>query len=420
MTTTLTRRGVLGMLGRLELDGLDRPIEAPDLVFGHQRARGPRGDVLVLVFLRGGMDGLSAVVPFAEGGPYYNKRPTIAIREPNGSDAAAIDLDGRFGLHPALRPLKEIYDARYLAVVHATGSPDPTRSHFEAMDVMDRGTPGRRSTDSGWLNRYLKATAGPDDTALRAVGLGAQLPGVLQGPSPALALTFVEGFQIAASEADYVAVHQTLRQLYRVSSPNSALDHQAREVFGTIELVARVAGSEYQPAPGVVYPETEYGQSLKQVAQLIKESLGLEVACVEIGGWDTHENQGDNEGRLAGVLSEFAQGLAAFYRDLSDRIDQVTVVTLSEFGRRVEENASGGTDHGHGNCLFILGGGVNSGVYTRWPGLRPDQLNDGDLAITIDYRDVLAEVLAARLLSPALDQIFPSYTPRPVGLVRRR
>ncbi len=425
-TTTKNRREFVQMVGGLGVTGLSRalfPSWMPRMAFRRADDRvGGRaaGDVLVAISQRGGMDGLIVVVPHGDGGAYYDARPTIAIPAPGKGAGAALDLDGHFGLHPALRPLKDMYDARHLAVVHATGSPDPSRSHFEAMEFMERGTPGDRMTSTGWLNRHLQSAAWQNNSPFRAIGMGAIVPSSLAGAAPALALQSIADFHLKGREDQIAALQQTLAGLYGTTAAAGALGTQAAEAFATLDLMSKLAATDYTPAPGAVYPETDYGYGLRQVAQLIKAEVGLEVACLDIGGWDTHEAQGSATGALATLLTELGQGLAAFYTDLGAAMAGVTVVTMSEFGRRVGENASGGTDHGHGNCMFVLGGGVKGGMYTRWPGLGADQLDDGDLAITTDYRAVLAEIVTHRLLNPALDRIFPGYTAPPLGLVRSR
>lgn len=378
------------------------------------------GDVLVVIFQRGGMDGLNVVIPFGEGSSYYDKRPTLAIPEPNGTDESVIDLNGFFGLHPSLRPLKDVFDAGQLAVIHAAGSPDPSRSHFDAMEYMERGIPGDKLTGTGWICRHLKTTAWQNDSAFRAIGMGAMLPGSLRGQMSALALKSIADFHLAGRDDQIAAIQQTLASLYGIQAPDNPLSTQAANVFSTFEALTKLSAADYQPANGASYPDGEFGMGLKQVAQLIKAGVGLEVACVDIGGWDTHEEQGDLYGAFPSLLSELAQGIAAFNSDLGDLMGGVTLVTMSEFGRRLEENASRGTDHGHGNCMFVMGGGVNGGVYANWPGLKAENLDDGDLAITMDYRDVLSEIVTGRLMNTAIDQIFPGYTPTLPGITKSR
>lgn len=421
----LSRRNFTGATGMAAIAGISKslfPSWMPRMAFRSQeRAGKPAGDVLVAIFQRGGMDGLSAVIPYAEGGAYYDIRPTIGIKAPDGTDKSAIDLNGQFGLHPALRGLKDVYDAGHLAVLHAIGSPDPTRSHFEAMEFMERGTPGDRMTGAGWINRHLQSAAWQNNSPFRAIGMGAMLQSSLQGPAAALALKSIADFHLRGRDDQIALMERTLGNLYSIQAPKEGLQQQAAELFSSIDLLDKLTIDEYQPANGADYGYSDFGNGLKQIAQLIKADVGLEIACVDIGGWDTHEGQGAAEyGSFQGAISELGQGLTAFYADLRDYMNGVTVVTMSEFGRRVEENTSGGTDHGHGNAMFVLGGGINGGVYSRWPGLAPANLDDGDLAITTDYRDALAEIVISRMLNPALDQVFPNYTPKPIGLARQR
>ncbi len=424
MTKTLTRREFLTL-------GAALPIVAATpnnlsswlprfTVFSPQGVETP-GDILVLVFQRGGMDGLNAVIPFTVSA-YYDQRPTLAIPEPTSKDdLAAIDLDGTFGLHPALRPLKDLWDENELAIVHACGSPDPTHSHFDAMDYMERGTPGEKSLSSGWLARHLQTAAWENGSPFRAVGIGSMLPSSLRGPVPALALQSIAEFHLGGrirnqALADFQAALSSLYQMTPSAGVTdfadmSELSSAAELTFDATGTLETAIQGEYQPENGVSYPESEFGQALLQVAQLIKADLGLEVAAVDIGGWDTHINQGSTEGEFSNLLSDLAGGLSTFYHDLGERSKRVTIVTMSEFGRRVSENGNAGTDHGHGNVMFLLGGGVNGGkVYTRWPGLSSEVLyGPGDLAITTDFRDVLGEIVRRRLLNDQLNEIFPAY-----------
>jgi uncharacterized protein (DUF1501 family) len=420
---TITRRSFMDMVGQAGVVGLSRslfPAWMPRLAFRGEGRSGAPGDVLVAIFQRGGMDGLSVVVPYGDSKAYYDKRPTISVPAPGKGDGTAIDLDGHFGLHPALRPLKDIFDAKHLAIVHATGSPDPSRSHFDAMDYMERGTPGDKMISTGWINRHLQTAAWQNDSPFRAVGMGTMVQGSLRGPISALALKSIADFHLGGRDDQLAGIQDTLARLYSIDAPGDALDTQAGEVFSAMKILGRLAAATYTPEKGAAYPDSDFGRGLKQTAQLIKADVGLEVSCIDIGGWDTHEEQGSVQGHLPTILAELGQGLSAFYTDLGERVREVTVVTMSEFGRRAEENASKGTDHGHGNCMFVMGGGVNGGVYTRWPGLADDQLDNGDLAITTDYRDVLAEILTLRLLNPALDQVFPGYKPNSLGILQRR
>ena len=418
----VNRREFLQMSGMVGVIGASQslfPRWMPQLAFrSPERMAAGRGDVLVNIFLRGGMDGLSVVAPFAEGANYYDVRPTIAVPEP-GRANGAIDLDGRFGLHPTLAPLKEIYDQQHLAIVHATGSIDPSRSHFDAMTFMEAGVPGNKTLNTGWIGRHLQAAAWQNDSPFRAVGMGAMIPAALRGPITPLSIRSIADFHFRGREDELQRLQQAISSLYTIQAPTNQLERQAGLVFKTIATLDQLQATDYQPANGAQYPDDEFGLGLKQVAQLIKADVGLEVACVDLGGWDTHENQGTLAGEFNTLLTTLSNGLAAFYHDLRDYMAGVTVVTMSEFGRRAHENGSQGTDHGHGNAMFLMGGGVNGGqVHARWPGLAPEALDDGDLAITTDYRDVLAEVVSRRLRNPALDQIFPGHTPAAVDIVQ--
>lgn len=415
---TVTRRGFLKSAGALGVIGASKslfPGWMPNLAFASEVRQAP-GDILVCIFLRGGMDGLSAVVPYFEGERYYDKRPTQAIPE-----AQLVDLDGRFGLHPAMAPLKELYDEGTFAVIHAAGSPDESRSHFDAMQYMEYGTPGDKSTHSGWLGRHLQTAAWQNDSPFRAVGMGAMVAQSLQGPVVPLAIKSIADFHFRGRESELLQLQTFLASLYAVDLPPDILGEQAGMVFDTVELLQDLDARSYMAVAGATYPDTEFGMGLKQIAQLIKAEVGLEVGTVDLGGWDTHEGQGTLDGEFNHLLTELSQGLHAFYSDLGEAMRNITVVTMSEFGRRLEENGSAGTDHGHGNVMFVMGGGAKGGqVFTDWPGLTPDALDDGDLAITTDYRDVLAEIVKGRLLNTATDQIFPNHGVQSLGIVTPR
>lgn len=369
------------------------------------------GDVLVVVFQRGGMDALNAVIPHAESA-YYDQRPTLAIPEPSsGEDNAGIDLDGFFSLHPALRGLKDIWDEQDLAIIHAVGSPDPTHSHFEAMEFMERGTPGEKSISSGWLARHLETAAWENQSPFRAVGIGSMLQSALRGPITATTLKSISDFHLGRNEtSDALAqFQQSITQLYRLGGD---LDPNAATTLSAAEILRSINANGYTPANNAEYPDTDFGQGLLQIAQMIKAEIGLEVAAIDIGGWDTHAAQGALDGDLPGLLLDFGDSLAAFYHDLGDLTQRVTVVTMSEFGRRVAENGSTGTDHGHGGVMFAIGKNVNGGqVFGAWPGLAPENLyGPGDLNSTTDYRDILSEVLQKRMRNDNLDYIFPSHS----------
>lgn len=372
---------------------------APRFLLRTAAAGRGRRKVLVAIFQRGAVDGLNTVIPFAER-DYYFARPSIAVARPGSSpgagDMAALDLDGFFGLHPRLGPLHRLYQRGQLAVVHACGSPSSTRSHFDAQDYLETGTPGVKRTADGWLNRYLSARSQPAQTPFRGVALTEMLPRSLLGPAPALAIPDLRRFglrggPIAAEvremlEADYAAAR------------DPGLMAAGRDAFEAARMLAS-AELGTGPANGAAYPTSAFGRALRQIARLIRADVGLEVACAESTRWDHHANEGAATGQLADSLDELARGISALVTDLGDRIEDVLIMTMSEFGRTVAENGSGGTDHGHGNAMFLVGGEVNGGqVYGRWPGLAREQRFEGrDLAVTTDFRDVFAEVLVRHL-----------------------
>ncbi len=377
-----------------------------------------RGKILVVLFQRGAADGLNMVVPHAEK-TYYDLRPTIAIPRPQrGNQQAALDLDGFFGFHPALAPFKELYDKGLLAAVQAAGSPHATRSHFDAQDFMGSGTPGVKSTADGWLNRYLQAHPPKAASSFRAVSATSQLPRILKGTAPALAVPNLSRFGIEAGRRTDL-VRGGLEALY-ASSDDALLASTAQETFEAVDLLQRVNPAQYQPANGAQYPRGPFGQTMLQIAQLIKSDIGLEIAFAEVGGWDHHVNEGGAQGQLANLLRQFAGSVAAFGRDLGGRMEDVVLVTLSEFGRTAFENGNRGTDHGHANALFVVGGPVRGGkVYGNWPGLEREQLFEGrDLALTTDFRDVLGEILVHHLGATNLRSVFPGYDLRPENFHR--
>lgn len=384
------------------------------------KGQAPRANIMVCIFLRGGMDGLNVVVPHGDA-DYYRLRPTLAIPEPSsGKDAAGIDLDGFFSLHPALRPLKDVWDDQGLGFIHAAGSPDPTHSHFDAMDYMERGTPGEKQISTGWLARHLQVAAVENGSPFRAVGFGSLLPSSLRGPIPAIALKSIEDFHLGRQKqgGEIAQFQNAISAMY---SADTNLGMRADFTFDAVQILEGVVSGGYQASNGAQYPESEFGQSLKQVAQLIKADVGVEVAAVDLGGWDTHVNQGGLDGEMPELLADLGLSLTAFYHDLGDTMKRVTVIAMSEFGRRASENGGKGTDHGHGNVMMAMGKSLNGGkVYGQWPGLSPEALaSPGDLAITTDFRLVLSELVSKHLLNPALDQIFPGFTDLQVlGLVK--
>jgi uncharacterized protein (DUF1501 family) len=374
---------------------------------------GQHRKVLVTVFQRGAVDGLSMVV--AAGAPaYYAARGSIAIGAPAaGKSESAIDLDGFFAFHPALGPLGPLWHARRLAVVHACGSPNATRSHFDAQDYMETGTPGVKTTRDGWISRGLVARPDPSPSPFRAVALGSQLPRALRGDVSALVMPALRDFDVRADGspmASGVNARHGFEALYE-RGVRDLIHGTGRETFEAVKMLKAADPQRFEPANGARYPGSDFGERLRQIAQLIKADVGLEVAFADIGGWDTHAGQGNESGQLAYRLADFAHALAAFSRDLGDRMQDVVVLTMSEFGRTVRENGNRGTDHGHGTAMLVLGGAVRGGrVYGRWPGLAPEQLFDGrDLAVTTDFRELFAEVAWKHLGVPREAKIFPGF-----------
>src|SRR5579862_758514 len=373
--------------------------------FGMDLARARQGKkTLICLFQRGAADALNIVVPHGETA-YYAMRPSIGIPK-----QSVLDLDGFFGFHPSLAPLKSLYDRKLLAAVHAVGSPSATRSHFDAQDYMETGTPDDKNTPDGWLNRYLAAKGTCEEcqvTPFRAVSLTPQTPRILEGPAPTVAMNSLAEFSIRATGSDV----ERLEALYRTGSAD-LVHGTGAEMFDAVKMLKAANPQNYQAAPGAQYPKSQFGQRLQQIAQLIKMDLGVEIAFADVGGWDTHVNQGAATGQLANRLDDFGRSIEALVTDLGDRMADVTILTMSEFGRMAKENGNGGTDHGHAGALFLIGGDVKGGkVYGKWPGLQPEQLYEGrDLALTTDFRSVFAEVAGRHLGASKLGEIFPGYS----------
>src|ERR1039457_5670289 len=384
---------------------LQRALYAP-------RAPSPRKKILVAIFQRGAADGLNIVVPHAEK-RYYEMRPTIAVPRPLEASArsedAAIDLDGFFGLHPALAPLKPIWDDGHLAIVHAAGSPDPTRSHFDAQDFMESGTPGIKVTDDGWLNRALHDLP-PDQSAFRAIALGPSLPRILSGKEPAVAVNNLNDFSVGGKNPNAAPMSNTFEAMYD-HSVDTVLHGTGQETFDAVKTLKAADPAHYTPSANANYPKGRFGDSMKQLAQMIKANLAVQVSFADIGGWDHHVNEGSTQGQIANVLGDFSQSIAAFWTDLGDLGEDTVVVTMSEFGRTARENGNRGTDHGHANVMFVLGGPVRGGkVYGRWPGMEQSQLYEGrDLAVTTDFRLVLSEAVSQYLGNKDLKTVFPGF-----------
>ena len=380
----------------------------------------PNKKKMVVLFQRGAMDGLNVVVPFGERN-YYAMRPTIAIPAPRSgsADAAAIDLDGFFGLHPSLQPLESLFHKGQLAIVQAAGSPDPTRSHFDAQDFMESGTPGLKSTEDGWLNRALQSMPEENPSPFRAVAFGPYLPRTLQGSAPAVAISDLKQFKMYGPQQ---TVEGGFEAMY-AQTVDAALRGVGNETFEAIDQLKKINPDTYQPENGAEYPKNRFGQSLQEIAELFKADVGLEVAFLDSGGWDHHVNEGGVQGQLSNLLRDLGQGIAAFHQDMGDRMGDVVFVSMSEFGRTARENGNRGTDHGHANCMFVMGGGVKGGrVYSRWPGMSEGELYQGrDLAVTTDYRSVLGEIMTKHLGNRNLKAVFPGFANDPkqfLGLVK--
>ncbi|MFN2512569.1 MAG: DUF1501 domain-containing protein [Pyrinomonadaceae bacterium] len=373
------------------------------------RLTGGRRKTLIAIFQRGAVDGLNMVVPHGERA-YYDSRPAIAIPKPQtGNAEAAIDLDGFFGLHPVLTPFKSLWDSRRLAIVNAVGSPDNTRSHFDAQDYMESATPGRKGTPDGWLNRYLQSKTDPTRSLFRAVSLTQTMPRIMQGGASTLTISNLADFAIRAGRSS-ASVQGGFEAIYD-QSVSDVLRGTGRETFEAVNFLKNANLRQYQPENGAQYPRSPFGNSLFQIAQLIKARVGLEVAFTDVGGWDTHVNQGNSRGQLANRLQDFSSGIGALATDLGDLMDDVVILTMSEFGRTVRENGNRGTDHGHANTMFVMGNNVRGGkIYGRWPGLKSEQLYEGrDLALTTDFRDVFGEVAKRHLGTPNVQAVFPGY-----------
>ena len=379
---------------------------------------GGRNKRLVVIFQRGAADGLNIVVPHAEA-QYYALRPSINIPR-----KSVIDLNGFFGLHPSLAAFQPLWQQGHLAIVHAAGSPDTTRSHFDAQDFMETGTPGVKITEDGWLNRSLRnmplnVPATSQNTAFRAIALGPSLPRILSGSEPAVAMNNINDFSVGGRNPKASPAAAAFEAMYDHSS-DSVLHGTGEETFDAVKMLKAADPGKYTPVPDAKYPKGRFGDSLRQLAQLIKANLGVQVAFADISGWDHHVNEGATEGQLANVLSDFSQALAAFWTDLGDLGEDTVVVTMSEFGRTARENGNRGTDHGHANVMFVLGGPVKGGkVYGRWPGLDQSQLYEGrDLALTTDFRQVIGEAVARHMGNANLANVFPGYDNQPGKFLR--
>jgi uncharacterized protein (DUF1501 family) len=366
---------------------------------------------LVVLFQRGAADGLNIVVPFAEPN-YYRMRPTIAIPEPRrGTTDTVVDLDGFFGLHPGLASVAPLFEKNQLAIIHAAGSPDPTRSHFDAQDYMESGTPGVKATEGGWLDRAIGTVPEENASPFRAVAMGPNLPRMLQGSTGAIAIPDLRQFKVQPQSAAMANVAEGGFEAMYSQSVDHALHGTGAETFEAIDLLRKIDTTKYPPENGADYPKSAVGQRLQQIAVMIKANIGAEVLFLDCGGWDNHVNEGGAQGQLSNLLKDLGQSLAAFHQDMGDRMGDIVVVTMSEFGRTAKENGNRGTDHGHANCMFVMGGDVKGGhVYGKWPGLNDHQLNEGrDLALTTDFRTVVGEILTKHLGVKDLAPVFPGF-----------
>ena len=377
---------------------------APSFLARAAEAATGRRRLLIAVFQRGAVDGLNMIVPFGEA-DYYRLRPTIAVPRPGGQDGA-IALDEFFGLHPRMRALKPLWDNKSLAIVHASGSHDRTRSHFDAQDYMESGTPGVKSTRDGWLNRYLQASAA-DPSPLRGVAVARQMPRAMQGKAPSLTFGNVDTFEVRGGMDSRQSFERAFSE-----ADNPLLRGTAKDAFDAMRTL-RTIGTPYRPS--VEYPRSPFGQALQEIARVAKADIGLEVAFAESNNWDHHANEGSTQGQIAQRLDDLANGLAALAADLGERLSDTVILTMSEFGRTAAENGNRGTDHGHGNAMMIMGGPVKGGrVYGKWPGLKTDQRFEGrDLAITTDFRDVFNEIVTSHLglSKDGIARVLPGYAP---------
>jgi uncharacterized protein (DUF1501 family) len=371
------------------------------------------GKTLVCLFQRGAVDGLSMIVPAGDSW-YWQERQRIALPRDQ-----LIPLDGMFSLHPRLAPLKPLWDQHAMAIVHAVGSPSTTRSHFDAQDYMESGTPDVKATPDGWANRYCAHAAEHANTPFRAVAFGPQLPRTLAGSAPSLAIDDLRTFGLRAAQVGgEQKLTRAFEELYQGAATGLVASSSA-ESFEAIQMLKTANPTALPPANGAIYGKNKLATSLSQIAQLIKADLGVEIAFVDVGGWDTHVNQGADQGQLAARLDELAGALGAFTTDLGERMRDVVLITMSEFGRTVKENGTSGTDHGHGTAMMVMGGNVKGGqVYGRWPGLAPEQRYEGrDLAVTTDFRSVFSEVIQGHLGPIDVGQVFPGFAqPAKVGL----
>ncbi len=415
---TCDRRRFLGTGLAGAAAAITAPAWLPRVSYAAPAGTGPARDTLVVVFLRGGADGLTLCVPYGDP-DLYNRRPTLAVAPPGQTDGCT-NLDGFFGLAPASLPLLPAYQAGHLAFVHATGLSDPSRSHFDMQKWMEFGVTGAQSigVTTGWLGRYMQTIAPTGAGLLRGVGVGSILPRAFAGAPASVAVPDPSAFTIAGTASTAAARRAVIEAEY--AGEPAPMGSAAGNTFATMDLLGQIDFDGYVPSNGAVYPTTNYGNGLRSAAALIKAQVDVECIQVDLNSWDLHNSLGPINGTMATRMDELARGLAALHSDLNDAtqaLSRTTVVVMSEFGRRAAQNGSGGCDHGHGGTMIVMGGHVNGGQVIRiWPGLALPNLNNGDLQITIDYRDILSEVLADRMACTSLSTVFPGWVPTMRGI----
>jgi uncharacterized protein (DUF1501 family) len=412
----VTRRGFLkggglALLGVGLMGGIPAfmaEAAASDKVFRPYK----RKRVLVCIFQRGAMDGLMAVTPFSD--TYLQTaRPGLSLSAAKGGQGnPLIDLDGRWGFHPGMKAFEPLFREGRLGIVHGIGSPNNTRSHFDAQDYMESGTPFNKGTASGWLNRAVGLLGHDAVTPFTAVSLTSALPRSFYGDHPSVAISNLQDFaiELKANPAGANMAARSFEELYDQTSPG-LLQETGRESFQAMKLLQAADIRNYRPAGGAIYPNTPLGSSMRQIAQLVKMDVGLEVAFTESNGWDTHFNQGTDNGIFARNITDLSNSMAAFWKDMDSYQDDVTVMTMTEFGRTVHQNGTGGTDHGRGSCNFILGNHVAGGrVFGDVPVLAVENLEDGrDLPVTTDFRSVFSAVADAHLQLANDKVLFPDW-----------
>lgn len=379
-----------------------------------------KNKILICIFQRGAMDGLMAVTPFTDS--YLQKaRPNLFLSAAATANKPLIDLDGRFGLHPSMSSFENLFREKRLAIVHGVGSPNTTRSHFDAQDYMESGTPFSKGTESGWLNRAVGLLGHDASTPFRAVSLTSSLPRSFYGNEPAVAISNLQDFalQMRGNPMAANTVAKSFEELYDNTS-STLLNKTGKESFEAMKMLKSAEIKNYKPANGAVYPVSPLGNSLKQLAQLIKMDVGLEIAFTESGGWDTHYNQGAETGIFSRNVADLSSAITAFWTDIGSLQDDVEVMTMTEFGRTVKQNGSNGTDHGRASCMFIVGNDVNGGkVHGSVPELSIDNLEDKrDLPVTTDFRAVFTEVAAGHLKIKDRANLFPDWKGKDIGLLK--